>query len=290
MKELLLIDTHALVHRFFHALPPLTARDGSPAQALFGVSRVLLSILLKEQPDYVAAALDRPETTIRKTQFAEYKAHRAPTADALISQIKQIPELLKTFRVPTFSMAGYEADDVIGTLATRFSSAPDLRIAILSGDLDLLQLVRDDHVVVHILKSGLENTMLYNEPAVRTRYELNPQQLIDYKGLVGDTSDNIPGVPGIGPKNAKDLLREFGTLEEIFENLPLIKSTISTKLSEARDQAFLSRNLATIETKMPIPACELSELARKPIPKKDLMAYFEKLGFQSLIKQIENIT
>src|SRR3989344_5582591 len=204
MQTLLLIDTHALLHRFFHAIPPLTTPSGKPIQAIYGLSGVLLKLFQEQKPAYVAAAFDTPKKTFREEKFAAYKAQRPPTASDLISQLATAPDVFAAFKIKTFSAPGYEADDVIGTLATHFAGKPNLTIEIISGDLDLLQLVVDDRIVARITKTGLSNIETYNETKVRERYGLPPTALPDYKGLVGDASDNIPGVKGIGGKTARE--------------------------------------------------------------------------------------
>lgn len=287
MKTFLLIDASALIYRFFHALPPLTDANHNQIQGIYGLSNVLLKILREQKPDYAAVALDRPEETFREKQFKEYKIHRPPAPDALISQLKMMPELFRLFNIKTFEKAGFEADDIIGTLAENFGAVPDLKIIILSGDLDILQLVRDEKIIGQIIKSGVADTILYNEAKVEERYGLKPAELIDYKALIGDVSDNIPGVKGIGPKTALELLKEFKNLENIFENLVIIKSTIAKKLTGKKDEALMYRELATIKKDVPITLGELEEL-RLVHPLKDkLTSYFRNLGFISLIKRLE---
>src|SRR3989344_1394346 len=226
MKTLLLIDASALIYRFFHALPPLTDLNSEPIQAIYGLTNVHLKILREQKPDYLAAALDRPEKTFREEQFENYKIHRPPAPNDLIAQIKKLPEVFSAFAIKTFEKPGFEADDIIGTLVERFSQEPDLKIVILSGDLDVLQLVENDKVVGEIIKTGVTDTLVYNEKKVEERYGLKPIQLPDYKGLIGDASDNIPGIKGIGPKGATEVLKEFGTLEGVFENLAIVNPTI----------------------------------------------------------------
>lgn len=288
MKTLLLIDASALVYRFFHALPPLTAPSGDQIQAIYGLSSVLLKILKEQKPDYAAAALDRPEKTFREEKFEEYKSHRPPAPNALVFQLRLLPEVFQNFNIKTFDKAGFEADDIIGTLSSRFSEEKDLRIIILSGDLDVLQLVRDNSIVGQIIKTGVSNTEIYDEKKVEERYGLKPSRLADYKGLVGDTSDNIPGVKGIGPKSARELIKEFGNLENIYENLGLVKDSLAKKFESTKEKALLYRELATIDKNAPIQMPALQELAVKPPTPQILESYFEKLGFKSLARRLEN--
>lgn len=282
---LLLIDVHALIHRFFHALPPLTTPQGEPIGAIYGVCGVLLKIINEQKPDYIAAAFDTPEKTFREEQFKEYKAHRPPTADELIAQIKRTPEVFDLFGIKRFAVPGFEADDVIGTLAEKFKKEKNLQVMILSGDNDVLQLVESDKVVAQMTKTGITETVLYNEAAVEERYGLKPRQLPDLKGFLGDVSDNIPGVKGIGPKTATPLLQEFGSVEEIFENLALIPVKTSKKIEGHKDEAIFSKKLATIRRDVPIEVF-LAELSVRPLDKEKLAGFFENLGFKTLKERL----
>ena len=290
MEELLLIDAHALIHRFFHALPPLTTPSHEPIGAVYGLSVMLLKILHERKPAYAAAAFDRPEKTFRALQFENYKIHRPPAPDALISQFGRAREVFRHFRVPLFEKPSYEADDVIGTLATRFGEKSHLKIVILSGDMDLLQLVRDDRVVVEMIKRGISETNTYDEPAWIEKYGFVPQQLTAYKGLAGDTSDNIPGVKGIGPKAATELLKEFGSISEIYENIGLIKPAFAKKLEEHRADALLSKELATIKIDVPLEPISLDQLKIQPIDTVALSSFFTTLGFTSLVRRLAENT
>lgn len=288
MKKLLLIDASALIYRFFYALPPLTTPDHEQIQAIYGLANIILKIANdQDKPDFWAAALDRPERTLREEQFKDYKSHRPPVPDPLINQLQKMPELFRLFKIRTFDLAGYEADDLLGTLAKNFSAIPDLQIVILSGDLDVLQLVRDDKVVAQIIKSGLANTIIYNEAKVMERYELPPNRLPDYKGLIGDASDNIPGVKGVGPKTAVELLKEFGTLENIYENLPIISGAAAKKMAGTKETALMCRSLAEIKKDAPIAIPPLADLKVVPPNTEELKKLFNQLGFVSLIKRLE---
>jgi len=293
MKTLLLIDASALVHRAFHALPPLTGPGQRPVGALYGVSTIIMKIL-QEPDDYIVALLDRPEPTFRKEQFNDYKIHRPKAPDELISQIKEVHNLFSKFNIKTFEMAGFEADDLIGTLAKKFRQVPDLQIKILTGDLDTLQLVEGDKVVVEFLKTGVSEIKTYNEAAVIERYGLPPKQLPDFKGLVGDVSDNIPGVAGIGPKTAAPLISKYQTLDNFFieiENDPLIvKTTAIKKILESKEQALLSRDLSRIHCDAPLEIKDISEAVFNDFNKEELKEYFQGLGFASLVKRIDNLS
>ena len=290
MRTLLLIDVHALVHRFFHALPPLTSPAGEQVNALYGLAGILLKILKPDDgstpPDFIAAAADRPEPTFRKLGYDAYKATRPATDDALIAQFRHLPELFAAFEVPFFSVAGFEADDVIGTLVTRFGSEHDLRIVMLSGDRDLFQLVADDRVVMNILQSGGGATVLANEEYVVREYGVAPKNFVDYKGLVGDPSDNIPGARGIGPKAARELLKEFISLEGVYENFGLIKNNLVERLEASRELAFMSRELATIRRDVPLDLFNLDFLATHGLSREKLAPFLTEFGFQSFLARI----
>ncbi len=288
MKKLLLIDANSLIHRAFHALPPLTSDGGLPSGALYGLSSILLKTLKEQRPDYVAAAFDRPEPTFRKKMFKDYKATRPKAPDELISQIIEARKLFEAFGIKTFERAGFEADDIIGTLARRFGPEKELSVRILTGDLDTLQLVQGEKVVVEILKKGVSETVVYDEAAVQERYGLGPEFLTDYKGLVGDKSDNIPGVKNVGPKTAERLLAKYGRLENVF-SAKAKDDPAAQKLFTFKKMALLSKKLATIDDHIPI-AVELPDLALKPLPPENLKNYFLQWNFGSLSKRLgENL-
>lgn len=287
MKKLLLIDSHALIHRMFHAMAPLTGPNNEPVGALYGLAKLLLKIKTELNPDYIAACADRPEPTFRKEQYTAYKATRQPTDMDLIPQIIKMREIFDWFKIRFFDLPGFEADDIIGTFATKLKAEPDLQVIILSGDRDMLQLVDGDRVVVDLLVNGDQRTVMMNEEAVKEKYGLNPKQIIDLKGLIGDTSDNIPGVMGIGEKSATPLLQEFETIEGIYENLMIITPKIAKKLEGHIEEARMSRDLATIHTTAPIFIDSLEDLKALPLDKPSLIANFSGLGFVSLIRQLE---
>lgn len=286
MKRFLVIDSHALIHRFFHALPPLTTPSGHPANVIYGMAMIALKIHREIMPDYVAAVFDRPEKTFREEIFADYKVHRPPAAPDLIFQFAGVRALFDQFKLATVELAGYEADDLIGSLVARFGGEPDLIISILTGDLDLLQLVSGERVVVQFLQKGMSDMKLYDEAAVRERYELSPSQLPDLKGLLGDQSDNIPGVAGIGPKTAAPLIMKYGTLENLIEHLWEIPDKVGTKIDTARETALFSKRLATISCDAPITFESLEDFVLHPLDIDALRSYFESLGFLSLVKRL----
>jgi DNA polymerase-1 len=286
MKKLLLIDANSLIHRCFHALPPLTTPKGEPINAVYGLSSILLKILREHQPDYVAAAFDRPEPTFRDIIYKEYKVHRPPTDDKLIPQLKMAHQTFEKFGIPVMEKPGFEADDIIATLSEIYKKESDAKIIIFSGDKDNLQLIDGDKVVVELLKTGVSKTITYNESLFLQEYGFSPKQLIDYKALVGDVSDNIPGVKGIGPKGATDLIKEYGSIEKIYEEVGLLsKKVLREKLENNKENAFLSKQLAAMKKDVPLEV-SLENLNQKKFDKEELKKYFEELGFKSLIERL----
>lgn len=280
MKKLLLIDANSILHRMYHAIPPLSAPDGTPTNALYGTVRAIMKILSEHKPDYVAAAFDRPEPTFRKEEYEAYKAHRPPAHEDLVSQLVEARELFRSLGIAVCEKAGFEADDIIGTIASKY--ADKLEIVIFTGDLDSLQLV-SEKVSVESFKKGVSETVRYTPDAVTERFGIPPERLPDFKGLTGDPSDNIPGVRGVGPKTASEILSKHETLEGFFESAD--ENPKYRKIQEEKEIALLSKKLATIRRDVPIDA-ELESL----IPARDekkFSAYAEKMGFSSVIKKRE---
>lgn len=288
-----IIDGNSIIHRAFHALPPLTRNDGQIVNAVYGFLLVLFKILKDFNPRYLVACFDRPEPTLRKQEFEQYKAKRVKAPQELYDQIPLVKEVLTSFNVPIFEKAGYEADDLIGTLSRlSVKEKKDIKNIIVSGDNDVFQLV-NDNTLVYFLKKGVKDASLYNEEGVLDRFNgLNPRQVIDYKALRGDLSDNIPGVLGIGEKTATDLILRFGTVENVFkavENNDLeIKDSVKEKLKKGKEDAFLSLKLAEIILDAPIEIEKIDNCEWKNY-EKDIVA--EKLisfGFKSLLAKIPN--
>ena len=283
-----MIDSHALIYRFYHALPPLSAPSGELVGGVYGLARVLMKIIKEQKPDYMAAVFDLPSPTFRDEMYQQYKIHRPKAPEDLIKQIKRAHQLFDLFGVKIIERAGFEADDIIGSLAEKFKKEKDLVVIILSGDLDLLQLADDKKVVVQFLKKGISETIIYDEEAVKSRYNLQPSQIPDLKGLLGDTSDNIPGVSGIGPKTATPLIQKFGSLENLFDNLWELPEKIGNKLESQKETALLSKKLAVIKTDMDMNF-NLNNFQRMPLDRKKITLFFEELGFQSLIQILSNL-
>lgn len=259
MKKLILIDSNALVHRAFHALPPsLTSPKGIVTNAVYGFTSVLLKMLKDLKPDYIAATFDMAGPTFRHEEFSEYKATRTKAPDELYAQIPLVKSLLAAFGIPVFELQGYEADDVIGSLAEQAKQIADLETIIVTGDMDTLQLVDSPCVSVFTLRKGVTDTVIYDEKEVKKRYGISPAQIADFKGLKGDPSDNIPGVKGIGEKTASMLIQKFGSLENLYEKLERdkkklgIPEKLSAKLIESKDMALFSKKLATIIRNVPV--------------------------------------
>ena len=234
-KRFIIIDSNSIVHRAFHALPPLTTKKGEAIGAVYGFLLVFLKALRELQPDYIAATFDLPGPTFRHEKFKEYKATRPPTAQGICEQLPKVKEILKAFNISIFEKQGFEADDIIATISSLVSGqrTPELETIILSGDSDTFQLV-DKNTKVYFLRKGVKDTVLYDENRVLEKYEgLCPEKLADFKGLKGDPSDNIPGVKGIGEKTAINLILKFGSLENLYKEVEEDKSS-STPFAAAR--------------------------------------------------------
>lgn len=297
-KRLIIIDSNSVIHRAFHALPPLTNKKGNLVGAIYGFLLVFFKVIRELQPDFVVAAFDYPGPTFRHKKFKEYKATRPPTPKELYEQISQTKEILKAFGVPIFEKKGFEADDIIGTisrLAPKKQVVPEIETIILSGDLDILQLV-DAKTKVYSLRKGVKDTVLYDEKQVEVKYQgLKPEQLVDFRALQGDPSDNIPGVTGIGEKTAITLLREFSSLENLYKELERrskktekIKPKTRELLAQQKEQAFLSKALAEIQKNVPIDF-QTRDCSWGKYDKKKIIETLKNYGFQSLIKRLTEV-
>jgi DNA polymerase I len=282
MKKFLILDSHSLLHRAYHALPFLETKQGEAVNALYGFFSILIKAVNDFQPDYLAAVFDFPALTFRHQEFKEYKVKRPKTPENLVSQIKKMKQTLPLLGIPVFEKKGFEADDVIGTICNK---SPEAEIVIVSGDKDLLQLV-NEKVKVYLLKKGIKETVLCDSLKVQEIYQgLLPDRLNDFKGLKGDSSDNIPGVPGIGEKTAFTLIKKYNSLEKIYQALDEINGTISLKLSGFKEQAFLSRKLSLIEKNVPL-SFSLAKCSWQGFDQEKSKKVFENLEFHSLVKRI----
>ena len=225
-KTLILLDTHAILHRAYHALPEFVSSTGEPTGGTYGLVAMLLKIIKDLKPDYIAGCFDLPQPTFRHEAYDAYKQGRAKAEDALIHQIKRARDVFSAFSIPAYELVGFEADDLLATIVEKTKNEKNLRVIIASGDMDTLQLVSDDRVLVYTLKKGINDTILYNEKAVKERFSFEPKLLPDYKGLRGDPSDNIIGIAGIGEKTATILITNFGSIENIYKKLRRSRQTI----------------------------------------------------------------
>ncbi len=290
-KKILVLDSHSLIHRAYHALPPLKNEKGEIVNAVYGFFSILIRTVQDFSPTHVAAVFDFPAPTFRHQKFKDYKKKRPPTPKDLSFQIPKTKKALIDFGIQTFEKKGFEADDIIGTICRILFSQKDVEIIIASGDMDNLQLV-NEKTKVFLLKRGIKEAVLCDSEKVEEIYGgLKPNQLIDYKGLKGDPSDNIPGVPGVGEKTALSLIENFKTLENLYqqikkENLPKeVKKETVEKLLEFEKQAFLSKDLVLIKKDVPVDF-NLEKCAWDGFQEKDAQSVFQEFGFHSLIKRI----
>jgi DNA polymerase-1 len=284
MEKLVLIDTFNFLHRAYHALPnTLTDANGEPTNAVYGVTSMLISTFDQLKPDYVLAALDDIEPTFRVEEFTAYKAHRKPMEDDLASQIPKVFEIIDAFGIAKLSLPGYEADDIIGTMVETHAG-DNLEIIIVSNDHDLWQLVDGNIMVMNPQTKGPAEWVGHKE--VVARYGFDPEQIIDYKGLRGDASDNIPGVYGIGDVTATKLIKEYKNIEGIYGHLDEIEpKSLRKKLEENYEQALMSKKLATIIRDAPMQIA-LKDCKYSTFNKGRVKETLEKYRFKSLIKRL----
>jgi DNA polymerase-1 len=297
-KRLILLDSHAIIHRAYHALPEFMNSKGEPTGAIYGLATMLFKIITDLKPDYIIACFDLPKKTFRHEAYQEYKAGRAKADEALVAQLIRARDFFKALSIPMYECEGFEADDLLGTIAEQIKNKKkDIDIIIASGDMDTLQLVDDDKVQVYTLKKGINDTIQYNEKKVFERFGFYPKNLPDYKGLRGDPSDNIIGIKGIGEKTATILISKYGTVENIYkaikkkEDLKALGITdrVLTLLKEGEEEALFSKTLATIRLDAPI-LFELPKDKWKETVDKDSVAnFFREMEFKSLQNRFLNI-
>ncbi|WEG13910.1 DNA polymerase I [Pullulanibacillus sp. KACC 23026] len=284
MNKLVLIDGNSIAYRAFFALPLLNNEKGVYTNAVYGFTMMLLKVIEEEQPTHMLVAFDAGKTTFRHKTFKEYKGTRQKTPPELSEQLPFIHEVVDLLGIPRYEKELYEADDLIGTLSKR-AAKEGWSVKIFSGDKDLLQLV-DDNITVSLTRKGITEVDEYTPEKVRERYEIDPIKVIDLKGFMGDNSDNIPGVPGVGEKTAIKLLKQFGSLEAVFDHLDEVSGKkLKEKLTEFEQQAYMSKELATIFTEAPVDAA-LSELTFNQHYSEDLIALFKELEFNTLLERI----
>jgi DNA polymerase-1 len=290
LKRMIILDSNSILHRSFHALPPLTTKKGEPVSAVYGFLLVLFKAIKENQPDFIAACFDFPAPTFRHKEFKEYKATRPPTPKDLISQIPKVKEVLKVLNIPIFEKEGFEADDLIATIARKAENEVS-EIFVLTSDFDALQIV-NKKIKIFFLGKKMKEPLIYTEEKVVTEFGILPKQIPDFKALVGDQSDNIPGVLGIGPKTAVEILKYYGNLETLYskvEKEKKLKEKIRKELIMSKEKVFLSKNLAKLRDEVEIDF----DLKKCSFDKLDFQAFkkaLENFEFYSLLKRIPEIT
>lgn len=287
-KRLVVIDGKSVFYRGYYAMPNLSTKDGKPTGGVYGFATMALEVIKRLKPDYVAVAWDKPKTNIRKRLelYPEYKAGRKPAPADFYEQVPILHELLDAFGWPLYELDDYEADDIMGTLAVQ-AREEGLDTFLITSDLDMLQLV-NGNVHVYALKTGLSNIELYSPETFTAKYGIDVHQFLDLKSLKGDSSDNIPGVPGVGEKGALALLQEYKTLDGVYENLALIKDSVRKKLEAGKDLAYLSKELARIYTDAPLKL-DLKAMDGSKCDPAELLELLQKLEFRSLARQLPEI-
>ena len=284
---MILIDGNAILHRAFHALPPLTNKDGIIVNAVYGFFSMFLKILEDQKPDFIVVCFDKKAPTFRKELFVGYQAKRPKMSEDLVPQIKFVHDVLRHAKVEIFEVDGYEADDLIGTVSVQAVADGGIEVYIVSGDRDLLQLV-NNRVKMIAPVTGLTNMIVFDEALVSQKYGIKPSQIVDYKALVGDASDNYPGVAGIGPKTASALIKEYESLENIYKNLDKIKAknpNLAMKLATDAEAAGLAQKLAQVVLDAPI-TLDIEKSGTEHLDKAGMVKEFEKYGFKSLLNRL----
>ena len=283
MKKLILIDGNAILHRAFHALPPLT-KNGEIINAVYGFFSMFIKILEDQKPTHIVVCFDRAAPTFRKEMYVGYQSKRPKVSDDLVPQIKKVHDILGNAKISIFEIDGYEADDMIGTISVQAVSGKldgQMEVVIVSGDRDLLQLV-NSHVKMIAPVTGLTNMIVYDSAKVEEKFGIKPSQIVDYKALIGDSSDNYPGITGIGPKTAANLLREYGSFENMYKKIDSLPPKIAEKLVTDAEQAALAKKLATIVIDAPIKL-SLEECSFSDSNFEALKKEFKRLEFKSLL-------
>ena len=285
-KRLIIIDGNSIINRAFYALPDMSNSEGLKTNAIFGFVRMMFKIIEDYQPTHMSVAFDKKAPTFRHKQYADYKAGRKKMPDELAQQLQPLKDLLDKFNINRLELEGYEADDLIGTVA-RLGEENDFKVYIVTGDKDAIQLASHKTTTL-ITKKGVGEVEEYNYDSVLERYEMTPTQFIDLKGLMGDKSDNIPGVPGVGEKTGIKLLKQYSTIENLIEHTDELKGSIKKKIEENKDLALMSKELATIITNVPIEV-KLEDLEYGDYNKDDVVEKFKEFGFTSLITKLLDI-
>ncbi len=305
MKRLILLDSHAILHRAYHALPDFATSKGEPTGALYGLSTMLIKIIEDLKPDYIVACYDLKGPTYRHEIYKEYKAGRQKTDDDLITQINRSQDVFKALNIPIYSKEGFEADDIIGTIVEQVKQEErrkekgegKLEVIIASGDMDTMQLIDGTDVKVYTLKKGIKDTIMYDEEAVKDRFGFGPLLIPDYKGLRGDPSDNIPGIRGIGEKSGTALITTFGTIEDMYTELEKGNEKAFTKagmtprliqlLKDNKEEAEFSKMLATIRRDAPIQFVVPEKTFKEDLDIKKVGEFWTNLEFRTLLPRLE---
>ncbi|MBI5045351.1 MAG: hypothetical protein HZC02_05505 [Candidatus Levybacteria bacterium] len=286
MRKLVLIDGSALLHRAYHAMPGLTNSHGQVVNAVYGFFSMFLGVLQEQNPDYIVVCFDKSKPTIRQSMFAGYHQHRPPMASDLSDQVILIDELLEDLNVFVAHLEGYEGDDVIGTFAREAKEEdPTIEVVIVTGDRDMLQLV-DDRTKVLMTITGMTKTALFDKGMVEEKYGVRPSQFVDYKALIGDPSDGYPGISGIGPKTASNLLQKFGTFESLYKRINEVPEKVGLKLATDAEQGALAKKLATIMVDAPIHL-DLAAASVSQLDFQNLRKGFERHSFKSLLARLD---
>lgn len=284
MKKLLILDGNSLVHRAFHALPLLSTTTGQFTNAVYGFTNMLQKLARDEKPDYLAVAFDRSKATFRHQEYKHYKANRKATPDELRPQFPLVKKVLRALRIPILELDGFEGDDLIGAVA-KAAEEKGFDVVIVTGDRDLLQLV-SEHTRAFITRRGISDLECFTPDDVKKKYGVEPVQVPDLKGLKGDQSDNIPGVPGIGQKTAVKLLTQFGSVEECIANLDQLPTRAANSLQEHTEEALLSKKLATLAVDVPLEI-DFSDFKVEQPDYEALIAIYQELEFKSLLKNLQ---
>src|SRR3989338_6268112 len=296
-RRLVLLDSHAILHRAYHAMPGFVSAKGEPTGALYGLSLMLFSIIKEFAPDAIVACFDLPGPTFRDEMYKEYNAGRVKIEDDLVYQLNRAKDLLSAFDIPVLEKEGFEADDILGTLVEKIKDK-DLEIIVASGDMDTMSLLDDKRVRIYTLKTGIKDTVLYDAKKAEERYGFPPKLVPDYKALRGDPSDNIIGVAGIGEKTGTELIQKFGSIDNIFKKLKKnrndfldagFKERIVKLLEDNEDEARFSLVLATIRSDAPIEWKHEARSTKHEINPEKVKKIFEELGFRSLLGRISDI-
>lgn len=288
MNKLLVIDGYAVLHRAFHALPPMRNRDGKMTNAIYGFISMMVKLITELSPTHIIITFDRPEKTLRRQKFEAYQGKRPEVDDSLSVQFGFAREMAQALRIPSYELAGYESDDLIGTISEELKTDKNIdQVVIVTGDRDILQLI-NEKTKVYMPIGGLSNGKLFGEAETIERMGVHPNQIVEYKSLVGDPSDNYPGVPGVGPKTAIGLIEEYKTLDNIYKNLDKIAPKVQAKLVQNKESAYLSHELAKIYTDVKFEF-KIEDAKGWDIDAESAIAFYNKMGFNTLTERVKKL-